>query len=387
MPRRPRHLAVPIAVPAPPSPGPRRARRHRPRHAAAPARRRRALPLSGLLLLVAALVSASNPPAPALAAPASVADCLARGGRTQVSGTLRQPYRADRTPDDHTYDLRRATSIAYGRTTTYPLLFGKSRAGTNLCVLGGHVVGQQSRGLSYQTVYTRYNGDGLWVQGRGSYLVHGFRAENVEDGISLQGGDGDFAVVSGAYLSYVRDDCIENDKILGGRVVDSLFDGCFMGISERPDADASPSRAPAGETFTLDRVLLRVAPQANERAADGAGNGQLFKWSPAANRLVLRDSVLLVEEVPIRGSTPLAFPAGTTAQNVTLVWLGAGSYPGPLPAGVTVTRNRSVWEGARARWLVAHGYAAASSVAPRPAAPRPAPKPTQAHGCQGDTHP
>src|SRR5207247_684336 len=128
---------------------------------------RRALPLAALLLVVAALASASNPPAPAAAAPASVADCLARGGRTQVGGVLRQAYRADRTPDDHTYDLRGATSLAYGRSSNYPLLFGKARPGANLCVLGGQVVGQQSRGLSYQAVYSRYNGDGLWVQGRG----------------------------------------------------------------------------------------------------------------------------------------------------------------------------------------------------------------------------
>jgi hypothetical protein len=387
MPRRSRHLAGSVAPSAPAHAAPRHARRHRPRHAATRAGRGRALPLSGLLLLVAVVASASNPPSPALAAPASATDCLARGGRTQVGGILRQPWRADRTPDDHTYDLRRATSIAYGRSSVYPLLFGKARAGTNLCVLGGHVIGQQSRGLTYQAVYTQYNGDGLWVQGRGSYLVDGFRAENVEDGISLQGGDGDFAVVRNAYLSYIRDDCIENDKILGGRVENSLFDGCFMGISERPDADASPSRAPAGETFTIDRTLIRIAPQANERAADGAGNGQLFKWSDAANRLVLRDSVFLVEEVPIRGYTPLAFPAGTTAQNVTLVWLGAGAYPGPLPRGVTVVRNRSVWETARANWLVDHGYAAARPAPTRPATTQPPRATQQAHGCKPDTHP
>jgi len=373
--------------------------RHRPRHLATStrklavlgprhARRRvggsRALSLAGLLLLVAVAASASNPPSPAVAAPASTSDCLARGENTTVSGTLRQPYRADRTPDDHTYDLRRATSVAYGRSTNYPVLFGKGRAGTNLCVLGGHVIGQQPRNLTYQAVYSRYNGDGLWVQGQGSYLVHGFRAENVEDGISLQGGDGDFAQVSGAYLSYVRDDCVENDHIIGGRVSDSLFDGCFMGISERPDADARPSRAPAGETFTLDRVLLRIAPQPNERASDGAGNGQLFKWSPDANRLVLRNSVFLIEEEPIRGRTPLAFPAGTTAENVTLVWLGAGAYPGPLPGGVTVVRDRSVWETARARWLVDHGYAAGRSTTattPATSTPRTTPAPTRPDGC------
>jgi hypothetical protein len=377
MSRRPRHLAAPSPAPA----------RRRPRHVARAGRR--ALPLAALLLVVAALASASNPPAPAAAAPASVADCLARGGRTQVGGVLRRAYRADRTPDDHTYDLRGATSLAYGRSSNYPLLFGKARPGANLCVLGGHVVGQQPRGLAYPAVYSRFNGDGLWVRGRGSYLVDGFRAENVEDGISLQGGDGDFAVVSRAYLSYVRDDCIENDKIVGGRVVDSLFDGCFMGISERPDVDASPSRAPAGETFTLERVLLRVAPQPNQRAGDGAGNGQLFKWSPAANRLVLRDSVLMVEEVPIRGHTPLAFPAGTSAQNVTLVWLGAGAYPGPLPGGVRVVRDRSVWERARARWLAAHGYAAGGAGDQHPAAQGSASRPAtaQARGCQPDARP
>jgi hypothetical protein len=239
-----------------------------------------------------------------------VADCLARGGRTQVGGVLRQPWRADRTPDDHTYDLRRATSVAYGRGSVYPLLFGKARAGTNLCVLGGRVIGQQPRGLTYQAVYTRYNGDGLWVQGRGSYLVYGFRAENVEDGISLQGGDGDFAQVSDAYLSYVRDDCIENDHIIGGRVSDSLFDGCFMGISERPGADARPSRAPAGEAFTLDRVLLRIAPAERARVRRG-------RQRPAVQVVAGRQPAGAAElGVPDRGGADQgAHPAGVAGRD------------------------------------------------------------------------
>jgi hypothetical protein len=153
---RPRHLATSTAGGV--GPGHARPRVGRPR----------ALSLAGLLLLIAVAASASNPPSPALAAPTSASDCLARGGHTTVSGTLRQPYRADRTPDDHTYDLRRATSVAYGSSTNYPVLLGKGRAGTNLCVLGGHVIGQQSRNLSYQAVYSRYNGDGLWVQGHGT---------------------------------------------------------------------------------------------------------------------------------------------------------------------------------------------------------------------------
>ena len=44
-------------------------------------------------------------------------------------------------------------------------------------------------------------------------------------------------------------------------------------------------------------------------------------------------------------------------RNVTLVWLGPGSYPGALPAtGVAVTANVAIWDNARADWLRRHGF-------------------------------
>jgi hypothetical protein len=301
--------------------------------------------------------------APAAHAPSGVpsaADCLRRPGVVRLSGRRDAAYQVDAPRNDAGYDLRGVVSVAYPGRTLYPLVFGSVRHGRptggtadRLCVVGGTVVGQQPRGLTWQQMKHDHDGDGLRVQAGGWYVVDGLRVDNVEDGISPFG---DGLVARNLYFTYIRDDCIENDAISGGYVADSLFDGCYMGLSERPSKGFSPTPPPAGETFTLDGVLLRLQPMPRDDAPDGLGNGQLFKWSRWADRLVLRNSILLVERISMNGRKAMRFPRGTVAHNVTLVWTGPGAYPGPLPAGVRVTRDRAVWDAARARWLARHGY-------------------------------
>jgi hypothetical protein len=301
--------------------------------------------------------------APAAPAPPGVpsADaCLRRPGTVRLTGRRHTGYQVDAPPSGANYDLRGVVSDAYPDRSLYPLVFGRVRHGRptggtaeRLCVVGGTVVGRQPRGLTWQEMKHQHDGDGLRVQAGGWYVIDGLRVDNVEDGISPFG---DGFVGRNLYFTYIRDDCIENDAISGGLVVDSLFDGCSMGLSERPSKGFSPVRAPAAETFTMDGVLLRLQPMPRDDAPDGLGNGQLFKWSPWANRLVLRNSIFLVERVSMNGPKAMAFPKETVAQNVTLVWTGPGSYPAPVPAGVRVTKDRSVWDAARSRWLARHGY-------------------------------
>ena len=242
-------------------------------------------------------------------------------------------------------------------------MFGKVRHGKavhevspRLCVVGGEVVGQQSRNLTWQQVKDRHDGDGLRILSADWYVVDGLRVDNVEDGIAPFG---DGFVGRNLYFTYIRDDCIENDAVAGGIVSDSLFDGCSMGLSARPSKGFSPQPAPPGETFTLDGVLLRLQPMPREErheTPDGLGNGQLFKWSRWSNRLVVRNSVFLVERVSMNGRKAMRFPDGTVARNVTLVWTGPGDYPAPVPRGVRVVKDRKVWEAARRDWLARHGY-------------------------------
>jgi hypothetical protein len=288
--------------------------------------------------------------------------CPERPSPVRVTGIRRDALHVTAPRNDTTYDLRGLRSLAFPEQTLYPLSFGDVRHGRptggvteGLCIIGGTVVGQQPRSLTWQQVKDLHDGDGLRVQAGGWYVVDGLRVDNVEDGISPFG---DGFVGRGLYFTYIRDDCIENDAVSGGVVADSLFDGCNMGLSERPSKGFQPTPPSAGETFTLDGVLLRLQAMPRDDADDGLGHGQLFKWSRWANRLVLRNSVFLVERVSMNGRRSMRFPTGTVAENVTLVWTGPGSYPAPVPAGVRVTKDRSVWDAARRAWLARHGYPA-----------------------------
>ena len=286
------------------------------------------------------------------------------GRVTRVSGTIRT-YRLPKVPDGRTYDMRQARIVGYPTFNRYPFLLGKADPGTSTCVVGGTIVGGQSRYLTWQTMKGRLDGDGLHFTSHGG-VIDGIRVANVEDGVAAIAGDPEGILIRNAYMTYIRDDCIENDWIVGLIVKDSLLDGCFFGLSQRPGLGTGPRAAPVAERTLLDGVLMRLQPMPYDRlqarcSADGLGTGGFFKWSPYSNRLVVRNSVLFAERVAARCGTPMDFPQNATFENVTLVWLGPGNYPGKLPAtGVTVTRDRQVWDTARADWRERHGFPAES---------------------------
>lgn len=311
--------------------------------------------------------SASPPPASPTPSeqPSVFETCMTNERVIDLAGVHRVAIRVASPAPATTFDGRDATLLSYPYAAVHPFSIGKDSAPRGVCVLGGMVVGQQPRSLTWDEVKDDHDGDGLRIAGNGWYAVDGLRVDNLADGVAPRGSDGrypadgDGFVLRNLYFTYIRDDCVENDDIGGGLIQDSLFDGCYTGISEDPSKD-SPQHdhpAPAGETLTLDRVLLRLQPMPGPRGTHDPtvlGHGRLFKWSDVANTLVIRDSIFLVEQLPNSGSAD--FPAGTRATNVTVVWLGGGPYPGKLPAsGVTVTSDRSVWDGARQRWLDRHG--------------------------------
>jgi hypothetical protein len=309
-----------------------------------------------------------NAGTPAAATGAAGQSCLSQERAAQakvhrVTGAVRT-FRVNAVPDGQTYDLRGASVIGYPAVNRYPLMMGKYGPGTGTCVVGGRVAGHQPRHLDWHQMKGRVDGDGLNIKARGG-VVTGTRIDNVEDGIATTGIDPGGISISDVYMTYIRDDCIENDWIVNVTVRDSLFDGCYTAISQRPDPEMNPQPAPPDERFTLDGVLMRLQPMPYKRArsrcpanvAGDLGNGGFFKWSPWASHLVVRDSVLLAERASVNCKRVMDFPTNAEYHNVTLIWLGPGDYPGRLPAsGVTVTRDRGIWDRARADWLTRHGY-------------------------------
>ena len=305
--------------------------------------------------------------------PVASPECSAPGRQwvTRYAGSWTERINDPEPPADRTYDLRRLRHVGYGSATMYAITIANPSSGwtsSRSCVLGGEVRSSVDRGRRWADLEENYNGDALDVGIASDWaVVDGLRADNVFDAIAAQGPTDTRLVVRNVWLSDIRDDCIENDhqpKSL--TVVDSLLDGCFTGISQRPDEEDPQPRPGAGAVTLLDGVLLYVKPQAfgtdcqyAQACGDGRAAFNLFKWSASATpRVVIRNSVLRVDRYSAWGPSEMGFPPGTRASNSVLVWLGPGRFPAPVPAGMRVTSDPSVWERARARWLCRHGNGA-----------------------------
>jgi hypothetical protein len=228
------------------------------------------------------------------------------------------------------------------------------------------VLSSVARDRTWEDLGDNYNGDALDIGIESDWaVVDGLRVDNTYDAIGVQGPATTRLIVRNVHLTGIRDDCIENDHDPKSLTVqDSLLDGCFTGISERPDEREHPQPAAhAGATTTLDGVLLYIMPQAYGTACrhpgactDGRAANALFKWSASATpRVTIRNSIFRVDRYSAYGPSEMLFPAGTAVENSVLVWLGPGAYPAPLPPGLRVTSDVTVWERARAAWLCRHG--------------------------------
>jgi hypothetical protein len=134
----------------------------------------------------------------------------------------------------------------------YPLRI-EDRAGATF--LGGRFVGEVP--LESVGEHTHCNSAAVAVRRSGGVRVAGIRARRVRDGIRFSSGAYPF-VLEKAWLSDVRDDCVENNFLSSGIIRDVHFDGCFVGISAKvPSGRTADGSA---ETVILEGVLMRLQP-------------------------------------------------------------------------------------------------------------------------------
>jgi hypothetical protein len=276
--------------------------------------------------------------------------CLAGSGPLiTLAGVRAGEYQERALPVGTRIDGRSGVFLA-SPTNLYPLNLA---GGDGVCLGGGVVAGQYDRGLDWQAMHD-LNNAGLRFESN-ALTVDGLRIDDVEDGIRPVGGQ---FTVRGAWLSYVRDDCIENDHLHGGLVEDSLFDGCYVAVSERPSPAILAGRVDGRrDLLTIHGSLLRLQamPGPAGSRAPALGHGQFFKWHELATALALHDNVFLAERVGEGGPASMGMPPGlVSCSNNVMVWLGSGDYPAPLPPCFTVTGDRGVWDAAVAAWHVRH---------------------------------
>jgi len=291
--------------------------------------------------------------------PSSWADCVARSGVTTTVITGKQAaYKQSSPPPDWNLDLLGASFDGYPDTTTTPVNVGSTTPAVRACVGGGVVAGKQAFDLTWLDMHDVIGGGGYRVTtAAGQWSrIDGIQVTNVEDAFKPRGPDG-YWELANAYMTYIRDDCIENDETAPGSVRDSLFDGCYTGFSEQEQSGCCD--ATAGETFVVERSLMRLQPMPGPYGTPDPkvfGHGKFFKWvTPVPHPVVISDTIFYSEGMPSSTSTNWPFPPNTKTTNVTIVWVASEAWKWPVPSGTTVTTDKSVWDKARQRWLDRHG--------------------------------
>src|SRR3989344_6631691 len=120
----------------------------------------------------------------------------------------------------------------------YPVILS---GGSNICFNGGIINGSYPVQIS-----TDANATWEYMHGTTAILVNtknttfeNTRINNYGDGIGIKYGAENF-LLNKVHLSDIRDDCLENDWLYSGTVIDSLFDGCYSGFSARTYSSQSP---------------------------------------------------------------------------------------------------------------------------------------------------
>lgn len=223
------------------------------------------------------------------------------------------------------------------------------------------------------------NNTGIFAVGRA--VIDGTRFDNTHDAIRPARGASEFWTVRNVWVSWNRDDCIENDWFASGLVEDSLFDGCYVFLSSRNKG----VYASAQVTVRNSLIHLQDMPGPyGHNDPSVRGHGPLFKYKSDSPDLVLKDNVFLIDSCAstkhkiadcsrpeLIGFLPRK-KLKECSGNV-IVWGGPGRFPGKIPndpSCVTVTTDRAVWDRARDAWLAAHPQVMRISGVDDPAAGR-----------------
>jgi hypothetical protein len=228
--------------------------------------------------------------------------------------------------------------------------------GNAVCWTGGKIEGTFPDTTSYSTLHDTY---GMLVYGPDALVEH-VRIHDYGDGISFDAATARNWMVRGVHLSFIRDDCIENDYLNNGLLEDSFLDGCNDGYSARTYGGFSTDGS--RNLVTIRNTLMRLQPMPTVYEGPAPGHAPFFKLDRAglSPRMALYNNIFRVDQLPSYGGPgsgmyliPPPEKLADCANNV-IVWLAPDSFPEPLPRCYTLTRDKAVWDNAAAAWLAAH---------------------------------
>jgi Calx-beta domain. len=237
-------------------------------------------------------------------------------------------------------------------TTSYPVHFYTTG---DSCWDGGVITGT----FPVTATWNFFHGNAAFGFSDPNFTVNRPRIFNYGDGIQVRDGADGFAI-NDAYLAYIHDDCIENDRLVSGTLNNSYLDGCYVGLSARRiDGTTVDGHL---NTWTISNSLLRLQAMPTVYSGSAAGHGGWFKWddtAPTSPKLSISNSIFRADQNTNHQSLNLPTGYPVTCSGNTVVWLGTGAFPGAASwlaacPDTVITTNRSVWDTAARAWDIAH---------------------------------
>lgn len=274
-------------------------------------------------------------------------------------------------PNGARFDARGATFFAQTdpEPTTgiiaYPVSL-RSDFANNICWAGGII--HYTNDLNITWSDSKHPNNAALVARTGNVTIDGIRIYNAHDSIRPSRNTDMFFNIRNSWVTYSRDDCVENDYYAGGLIDDSLFDGCSAFLSSR-----IPGGISNNNTVTVQNSLIHLQEMPGPYGhpdPEIMGHGNLFKFDPDSPDLRLFNNIIMIDDYANTksnsdGSAASSFEKlGLQPDKLTecsgniIVWLGPGSFPGDLtglgPECVTVTDDRTIYDDAKAQWLANH---------------------------------
>ena len=297
----------------------------------------------------------------------------ARGGRWT---SLMNGYDADGNRDNTApvqFGLDWGTNVdGNGRRDLWSAQYNTPPQDMPMCFSGGVIVGTQPPNATWGETKREGGGYAITINGQGS-VVERVRIHNHHDALVPYRSDG--FVFRDSWVSYNRDDCIENDGHAEGTIQGNLFDGCYVFYSGINGVSNGAVGAGADGELRIVGNLIKMqnmpGPSSKKNPLGNrltSGYGSFFKGFRRDDRvpkIVMRNNVLAFE-VP-SGNRKLHTDLGgpntdiVDCENNTILWFGSGSFPDSLPYGqedcftvITGSEAQERWDALRQQWIDAH---------------------------------
>jgi hypothetical protein len=237
-----------------------------------------------------------------------------------VPGAIPWPSSAKVFPEPMTFEADGKTVFSSGsRTDVAAIKLRTPQVQPGSCFVGGLITSSMPLDAEWDIGHHNY---GVVFQ-QSATLAHS-RVENVGDGVDISAGE---LTVHDVDMLGVRDDCVQDDKMLEVTITDSYFE-CMVFASAWSGSDRDGS----ANSFTITNSMARLIPHENSYDPERFGpnqHGGFFKFQDGRHpRVVINDSWFMAQQPAAYAKNVnggLSLPNNVECGSVTLV--GTEAWP------------------------------------------------------------